>query len=100
MVTPLERLAACVGFQWDAGNAAKNRDKHDVSQSECEQVFFNRPLLVKHDAAHSRHECRYYALGRTDRNRFLLVVLTIRQDRIRVISTRDMTPSERRKYPL
>lgn len=100
MPNPYERLARCVGFEWDRGNATKNWDKHDVSQGECEQAFFNRPLLVKHDAGHSLAESRLYALGRTDENRFLFVAFTMRNDLIRVISARNMTPAERRRYPL
>ena len=34
------------GFEWDEGNRGKNWDKHRVFDSECEQVFFNQPLLV------------------------------------------------------
>jgi len=41
-----------IGFQWDQGNARKNVDKHDVSQSEAEQVFFNEPLLIVDDVKH------------------------------------------------
>ena len=100
MLTPQQRLAECIGFQWDDGNATKNWDRHEVSQSECEQAFFNRPLIVKHDNEHSWAEDRYFVLGRTDADRFLLVVFTIRGDRIRVISARDMTRGERGRYPL
>lgn len=100
MPTPYEILAQCVGFDWDAGNATKNWDKHEVFQSECEQVFFNRPLLVKHDAQHSQTERRYFALGRTDQNRLLFVAFTVRERHVRVISARDMTLMERRRYTL
>lgn len=100
MPTPYQKLAQCVGFQWDEGNATKNWDKHDVSQGECEEVFFNRPLLVKYDTEHSWTEPRYFALGRTDENRLLFVAFTLRDDLIRIISARDMTPAERRRYPL
>lgn len=98
MVKPKDQLWQCNGFQWDDGNATKNWDKHDVSQIECEQVFFNRPLLVKRDKKHSLSECRYYALGMTDAGRFLFIAFTIRTDKIRIISARDMTRSERRRY--
>lgn len=37
------------GFDWDAGNARKSTEKHEVRQSEAEQVFFNQPLLVVPD---------------------------------------------------
>jgi len=49
MVRPKDRLEACTGFQWDDGNATKNWDGNDVSQAECEQVFFNQPLVVRRD---------------------------------------------------
>jgi len=98
MVKPRDQLKECTGFQWDEGNAAKNRDKHDVSQSECEQVFFNQPLVLRRDSKHSEKESRFYVLGRTDRERLLFVVFTIRGDKIRVISSRDMTASEKQRY--
>ena len=42
----LESLLACTGFDWDEGNLLKNWEKHGVTVAECEQVFFNRPLLA------------------------------------------------------
>lgn len=94
----LDVLAQSTGFQWDAGNADKNSELHRVSQGECEQVFFNRPLLAAPDAAHSEHEPRYAALGQTDAGRRLGVVFTIRGTLVRVISARDMSRRERRIY--
>ena len=91
-------LAQCTGFQWDAGNADKNWDLHQVSQGECEQVFFNRPLLVAPDIEHSQREPRYAALGQTNAACRLAVVFTIRETLIRVISARDMSRRERRIY--
>jgi uncharacterized DUF497 family protein len=86
------------GFEWDEGNADKNWDKHRVSRSEVEQVFFNLPLVVREDPAHSHTEKRSWALGQTDTGRRLFVVYTLRGELIRVISARDMTPRERRAY--
>lgn len=88
----------CVGFDWDAGNSDKNWTTHRVSDSECEEVFFNQPVVVRRDLEHSRGESRLYALGRTDRSRELFVVFTLRGKLIRVISARDMTRQERRIY--
>lgn len=89
-----------VGFDWDAGNARKNVDKHDVSQAEAEQVFFNEPLLTVPDARHSGEERSIHALGRTDDGRLLHVTFTLRADetRLRVISARDMSRRERSHY--
>ena len=88
----------CVGFEWDAHNAGKNREKHQVTPAECEQIFFNRPLVVADDRKHSEMERRLYALGHTDTERMLFVVFTIRMDQIRVISARDMNHKERKAY--
>ncbi len=91
-------LAECVGFDWDAGNLGKNWTAHRVSDSECEEVFFNRPFFIRRDLQHSQEETRFYALGQTDRSRGLFVAFTIRGKLIRVISARDMTGKERRIY--
>jgi hypothetical protein len=90
--------ANCSGFEWDEGNSDKNWLSHRVSNSECEEVFFNRPLIVKDDKKHSKTEKRYYVLGRTDSNRHLFIAFTIRSNLIRVISARDMNDKELEKY--
>lgn len=93
-------LTRAEGFQWDAGNNRKSVDKHDVSQNEAEQVFFNQPLLVLSDARHSQEEIRFHALGRTDDIRLLHVTFTLRGGGrlIRVISARPMHRKERIRY--
>lgn len=93
----LERIE---GFDWDQGNARKNEGKHDVSQAEAEQIYFNDPLLIIEDGKHSQHEPRVHALGRTDAHRLLHVTFTLRGDGrlIRVISARDMHRKERTRY--
>ena len=92
------RVAKCTGFDWDEGNVLKNWEKHRVSAVECEQVFFNRPVVVAENAEHSRREERLFALGQTDAGRLLFVVFTVRRDLIRVISARDMSKRERKEY--
>ena len=87
-----------VGFQWDQGNIDKNLIKHNVENSESEQVFFNKPLLVLDDPKHSILEKRWAAFGKTDADRFLIVIFTKRGDLIRVISARDMNKKERKFY--
>ena len=89
-------LARIAGFDWDTGNARKN-EKHDVTSAEAEQVFFNAPLLLLDDAKHSDQEPRFHALGKTDQERLLHIVFTLRDagTKIRVISARDMHRKER-----
>ncbi len=93
-----EILFGCTEFQWDEGNDQKNFIKHGVIQAECEEVFFNSPLLVADDERHSQSEARYYVLGQTDASRLLFLVFTVRGAAIRVISARDMSGKEKRSY--
>ncbi len=92
-------LAKITGFNWDEGNARKN-DKHGVSMSEAEQVFFNTPLLLLADSKHSAREPRFHALSKTDEERFLHIAFTLHgaKGSIRVISARDMHRKERAIY--
>jgi uncharacterized DUF497 family protein len=84
------------GFQWDEGNSSKNWSRHQVSQTEAEQVFLNRPLVVV--GAPFKGEARQFAFGRTEAGRLLTVVFTLRGARLRVISVRPMSRRERRGY--
>lgn len=93
-----ERLASATGFDWDAGNLEKNWTKHRVSAAECEQIFFNEPLVAAEDTVHSQAEPRFFALGRSDAGRLLFVVFTMRGTLIRVISARQMSRKERKVY--
>ena len=86
------------GFDWDHGNQNKSWNKHGVLYTECEQIFFNEPLLLSDDVRHSAIEARYFALGKTDQSRRLLVVFTVRGKLIRVISAREMNKKERGFY--
>lgn len=94
----IKTLRQCEGFDWDDGNINKNWIKHKVSPAECEQMFFNRPLVIQDDQKHSEVEKRFYALGRTDSKRNLFIAFTVRNKRIRVISARDMSRKEREVY--
>jgi uncharacterized DUF497 family protein len=93
-------FARIVGFDWDQGNLTKSADKHGVVVAESEEVFFNQPLLVVDDPAHSRLEIRLHALGVTNVGRRLHVSFTLRAEDtlIRIISARDMSERERRRY--
>jgi uncharacterized DUF497 family protein len=93
-------LARIVGFDWDSGNASKSAEKHGVTSAEAEQLFFNQPLILAEDTAHSRIERRFHALGHTDDGRRLQIAFTLRMDEtlIRVISARTMSDKERRRY--
>ena len=92
-------LSIIAGFEWDSGNERKN-EKHGVSTAEAEQVFFNAPLLLLGDVAHSQFEPRFHALGHANDGRLLHISFTLRSSGklIRVISARDMHRKERSFY--
>ena len=87
-----------IAFEWDEANQTKNWTKHEVSWQECEDVFFNEPLFIQPDIRHSLKEDRYHALGHTNRHRLLYVSFTIRKERIRIVSAREMSHKERKIY--
>ena len=87
-----------LGFQWDQGNIDKILITHNVENWESEQVFFNKPLFVLDDSKHSIPEKRWAVFGKTDADRFLVVIFTMRVDLIRLISARDMSKKERKFY--
>jgi uncharacterized protein len=97
-VSASDPLEGCTGFDWDDANAEKNWVRHQVTPEEAEDVFFHEPLVVRSDVRHSKAEKRYYALGRTNVERWLFLAFTVRRRRIRVISVRDMNQNERAAY--
>ncbi len=94
----MDLLLNAIGFEWDDGNKAKNWEKHRVAWYECEDLFFNEPLLVLPDEKHSNTEARFLALGRTGTGRLLFNSFTVRREEIRIISAREMNRRERIVY--
>jgi len=91
-------IESIIGFDWDDGNIYKNEKKHGLKWQTIEEVFFNEPLLILEDASHSQHECRCFALGKTDEDLKLFIVFTKRENKIRIISARMMNKKERSYY--
>lgn len=95
MTNDLEQFT---GFQWDEGNIDKNLLKHQVQNWECEQIFFNEPLIILDDPKHSLSEKRWAAFGQTDAGRLLTIIFTKREKLLRVVSARDMNRKEKKFY--
>jgi uncharacterized protein len=93
-------LSKCTGFEWDKHNAEKIRTVHNVTPVECEQVFFNIPVVAGDDEKHLETENRFFVLGQTDSGRLLFLVFTVRKDKLRILSARDMNKKERRAYQI
>lgn len=93
----MEILNLPIEFEWDKHNI-EHILIHKVEPGECEQVFFNIPLTVEIDVIHSHDEKRYFAIGKTNMNRTLAVVFTVRKAKMRVITARDANKKERIRY--
>ncbi len=83
-------------FEWDRWNIEKNFQKHNVGPYECEEVFFNEPIVEMIPLSVEHGEQRYFVIGKTNAGRLLSIVFTLRKIRIRVISARDSSRKERR----
>ena len=80
------------GFDWDDGNLL-HIDRHQFTPDEVEEVFENNPRIFR------TKEKRFFALGETLDGRLSFVVFRrLRAGLIRVITARDMSQSEKRRY--
>ena len=113
-VSPLDKIIICivplntlmtvkidfskiVGFEWDKANL-EHIKKHDVNYTECEQTFQNVPLITNNDETHSQKEERFRAYGQANNQRHILIIFTISNNKIRVVSARDQSKKERKEF--
>ena len=87
-----------MAFEWHPPKAHSNLEKHGVSFEEAATVFEDPFAEFLPDMRHSVSEDRYICLGTSDQRKFLIIVFTEREDTVRIISAREMTPRERRAY--
>lgn len=84
-------------FEWDATKASVNVLKHKVTLAEAIEVFYDPNALEDYDAGHSTSETRLSIIGFSSR-RLLFVVFTEDKDKVRLISARKATKTEREIY--
>ena len=82
-------------FEWDKGNTDKNLKEHGVSDKEAEEVFDSLKKFIFKDEKHSLDEERYMIWGQANKGRKLSVFFTLRKNKVRIISARDMSRKER-----
>ena len=85
-------------FEWDPNKAASNLNKHGVTFDEATTVFQDTLSLTIDDPLHSADEERLIIIWISHKNRILVVVHTEREDKVRMISVRNVTNHERRYY--
>lgn len=85
-------------FEWDTEKASNNVKLHRVSFDEASTAFGDPLSLTIHDPLHSVEENWYILIGISYKNHILVVIHTERKNKIRVISARKATKSERKQY--
>ena len=85
-------------FEWDPRKAELNLKEHGVSFDEATTVFRDTLSITIADPDHSDSEDRFVDIGVSHRGQLLVVSYTERKDRIRIISARPPTRTERKSY--
>jgi len=85
-------------FEWNPRKAETNFQKHGVLFSEAATVLGDELAITVLDPDHSDDEERFITVGWSNRRRLLMVSHTDRENRIRIISARELTPRERKEY--
>ena len=85
-----------MGFEWDIEKTETNRRKHGVDFADAVSVLEDPSALTLEDEREA--EERFVTMGMDSLGRILVVVYTWRGERVRLISARRATRSERRQY--
>ena len=92
------RFDGSIEFIWDKGNREKNWLKHQITNSESEEIFYDDQKIILKDVVHSEDEDRYIILGSTKNYKLLFVVFTKRNNKVRIISARMADKKEKILY--
>ncbi len=85
-------------FEWDEIKAKENLMKHKVPFGEGKTIFNDPFLLTYPDVDNSETEERYFNIGMSAKDRFLVLIHTERRAKLRIISCRKATVRQRRNY--
>jgi uncharacterized DUF497 family protein len=85
-------------FDWDSTKAEANKVKHGVSFEEAITVFADPLARIFEDPQHSETERREIIIGRSAKQNLILVSFVEEDDRVRLISARKATRTERKEY--
>ena len=87
------------GIVWLEDIVEKIYRKHNVKEHEVVEILKNRPQFRFVEKGHRKDENVYAALGQTNSGRYLVVFFIYKESKeALIISARDMTKVERRKY--
>jgi uncharacterized DUF497 family protein len=87
-----------IAFEWDPNKDSANQRKHGVGFVEAITVFGDPLSITIPDPDYVIDEERLVIIGMSSEQTLLVVVHTVRGERIRLISARSATKHERRNY--
>jgi uncharacterized DUF497 family protein len=87
-----------VNFEWDNKKATSNLKKHGVSFEEAMSCFYDPLQIAFEDPDTIAKEQREILVAHSARGKVLLVVYTVRDQKIRIISARKVTKQEEKNY--
>lgn len=85
-----------MAYQWNKDKAAANLRKHSIDFADAVSVFSDDLAITIPDERFD--EERFVTIGIDALGRVLVVVYTLRDDEIRLISARQATWQERQQY--
>ena len=85
-------------YEWDPEKDRINQETRGVSFAEASTAFLDPLAATVPDDRYAYEEFRFRTIGYTLTNRLIIVAHTERNDRIRIITARNVTPKERRQY--
>lgn len=85
-------------FEWNPRKARQSLAKHGVGFDEASTAFLDPLGSVRDDPRHSIGERREVLLALSSRRRLLVVMFTVREPALRLISARLATRDERIRY--
>lgn len=85
-------------FEWDPQKDLENQANHGVSFDDASTVFGDPFAITIDDPDHSSDEDRMLTTGYSSRQPLIILAHTDRDERIRIISARDVTAAERHDH--
>ena len=87
-------------FEWDENKNLINQKKYGISFDDARSVFYDDSAILFDDPDHSEYEDRFLIIGMSNIKGICIVSHCYRDtdDRIRIISARTATKSERKIY--
>jgi uncharacterized DUF497 family protein len=85
-------------FVWDEDKQRSNMYRHGLNFRDALSAFFDPFFILRHDHRHSAEEDRYNIIGKTDNERLIFIVYTLRGLETLLISARKANKFEVELY--